>query len=435
MPSSAAVWAPRGAPKPGSLFRNPDLAATWERLIREAEAVEGREAQIEAARAAFSSGFVAETVGRFVETAELMDASGVRRKGVLTADDMARWEASYEAPVSRDHRGWTVHKTGPWGQGPMLLQALAILDGFDLAALDPNGPELAHLTVEALKLAFADREAYYGDPLHSDIPLDTLLSDAYAAERRALISDSASHEQRPGRIPGHERLAEASIARAAREAEAAGTGGGEPTMSHLAYRHPAAKRGDTVHLDVIDRWGNMVSATPSGGWLQSSPVAPGLGMPLNTRAQMFWLEEGLPSSLAPGRRPRTTLSPSLASFEGRPALAFGTPGGDQQDQWQLLFFLRHVHHGMNLQESIDAPQFHTAHAPSSFHPRAARPGHLMIEETAGEATIAALRAKGHDVEVAPAWSAGRTTAAARGADGVLRAAATPRLMQAYAAGR
>jgi len=199
--------------------------------------------------------------------------------------------------------------------------------------------------------------------------------------------------------------------------------------------HLTEKRGDTVHIDVIDRWGNMISATPSGGWLQSSPVVPGLGMPLNSRAQMFWLTEGLPTSLAPGRRPRTTLSPSMAGRGGKASLAFGTPGGDQQDQWQLILFLRLVHGGMNLQAGIDAPLFHTAHFQSSFYPRAAQPGHLMVEPSFGDAAIADLRGRGHDVQVAEPWTVGRLTAASRDPGGLLRAAATPRLMQAYAVGR
>jgi len=204
-------------------------------------------------------------------------------------------------------------------------------------------------------------------------------------------------------------------------------------VTPLAAR--SAKRGDTVHIDVIDRHGNMISATPSGGWLQSSPTVPELGFCLNTRGQMFWLDEGLPASLEPGKRPRTTLSPSLALEDGEPRLVFGTPGGDQQDQWQATLFLRHVHHGLNLQEAIDMPMFHTAHFPGSFYPRDSRPGHLLVEETIGKEAIAELEKRGHDVEVAPAWSAGRLTAAKRGKDGVLRAAATPRLMQAYAIGR
>lgn len=198
--------------------------------------------------------------------------------------------------------------------------------------------------------------------------------------------------------------------------------------------HLSEKRGDTVHLDVIDKWGNMVAATPSGGWLQSSPVIPGLGFPLNTRAQMFWLDEGLPTSLAPGRRPRTTLTPTLAEKDGR-GLVFGTPGGDQQDQWQLVWFLRFVHHGTDLQEGMDAALFHTMHFQGSFYPRECKPGEMMIEPAMGEDTIEALRARGHKVTVAEPWSVGRLTAALREPDGLLRAAATPRLMQAYAVGR
>jgi gamma-glutamyltranspeptidase/glutathione hydrolase len=439
-PSSARVWTPGGAaPAPGALFRNPELADAYARIVREAESARGREAQIEAARRAWSQGFVAEAVGAFVATAEVMDVSGRRNRGVLTADDMAGWSASVERPLSYAYGPWTVHKTGPWGQGPAMLQTLALLKGLDIAAMDPEGPEFVHATVEALKLAFADREAFYGDPAFSDVPIETLLSEGYAEARRALIGAEASLEQRPGRIPGFERQAEACVARAARAPAPVGdAGAGEPTMAHLTSRSGAdatARRGDTVHLDVIDRWGNMVSATPSGGWLQSSPCVPGLGFPLNSRAQMFWLDEGLPSSLAPGRRPRTTLTPSLASLDGRPTLAFGSPGGDQQDQWQLILFLRHVHHGMTLQEAIDAPLFHTGHAQSSFFPREARPGHLMIERSAGAGVIADLRRRGHRVEEAEPWTVGRLTAARRDADGLMRAAATPRMMQAYAAGR
>jgi gamma-glutamyltranspeptidase / glutathione hydrolase len=197
----------------------------------------------------------------------------------------------------------------------------------------------------------------------------------------------------------------------------------------------SARRGDTVHIDVVDRRGNMIAAMPSGGWLQSSPVIPDLGFMLNTRAQMFWLEPGLPASLEPGKRPRTTLTPSLAELDGEPYLVFGSPGGDNQEQWQLLFFLRHVHHGLTLQESIDLPMAHTSHFPSSFYPREQKPGSLMIEESFGQETLDELRTRGHDLEVVPAWTIGRLVAASRDNDGLLHAAATPRLMQAYAAGR
>ncbi|MBI1170018.1 gamma-glutamyltransferase family protein [bacterium] len=431
-PTSFACWLPGGkAPAPHSLFRNPDLAATWTRLLAEAETAPSRAAQIDRARDAFYRGFVAETIDTWLRDACVMDAAGGRRKGVLTGQDMADWQATYEAPVSVDYEGWTVWKPGFWTQGPTFLQSLRILEGSGVGAMDPNGAEFVHTVTEAMKLSFADREAYYGDPDFADIPQEVLLSRAFAATRRALIGPQASLRQRPGTIAGHAAWATASIARAGQEPEVpAGVGAGEPTMAHLTE-----KRGDTVHVDVIDRWGNMVSATPSGGWLQSSPVVPGLGMPLNSRAQMFWLEEGHATSLGPKRRPRTTLSPSMAQAPDGAQLAFGTPGGDQQDQWQLIFFLRLVHATRNLQEAIDAPLFHTAHFQASFYPRATEPGHLMVEPALGEATIADLRARGHRVEVAEPWTVGRLTAAQRDAGGLLRAAATPRLMQAYAVGR
>ena len=431
-PSSADTWCPDGkAPQPGSLFKNSVLADTYERILREAEAVSNRDAQFDAARKIWSQGFVAEEVGAFLRDAECMDASEHRHKGVLTSHDMAGWSAHYEEPLCYDYHGYRVCKTGPWGQGPVLLQALSLLKGFDLAKLDPQGPDFIHLVIEAMKLAYADREAFYGDPNASDIPIELLLSDAHAAERRCLIGDVASLEQRPSRLPGHEALADGVVARARDlTAGSAAPSAGEPTMAHLSDR-----RGDTVHLDVIDRFGNMIAVTPSGGWLQSSPIIPNLGFALNSRAQMFWLDDNLPQSLRPGTRPRTTLSPSLAHFEGRPCLAFGTPGGDQQDQWQLSLFLRHIHHGLNLQEAIDAPLFHSQHFTSSFFPRAALPGEMMIEETAPAGTIEELKRRGHTLSIAEAWSVGRLTAARLEAYGVMKAAATPRLMQAYAVGR
>lgn len=431
-PTSAQTWMPGGAaPAPGTLFRNPALARMWERLLKDSEGEKSRTARIDAARRAFSQGFIAGAIDTYLRDAAVADSTGDRRKGVLTGADMAGWQATYEDPRATDYHGWTVWKTDVWGQGPAMLETLNVLAGCDIAGMDPNGADFVHTVTEAMKLGFADREAYFGDPAQFDIPVDLLLSRGYAKERRALIGVTASTAQRPGAIAGLEHLAEAAIARAASHSSAVeGIGSGEPTMAHLRDR-----RGDTVHLDVIDAEGNMVSATPSGGWLQSSPVIPGLGVPLNSRAQMFWLDPGLPTSLAPGRRPRTTLTPSMAQGPEGQQMAFGTPGGDQQDQWQLILFLRHVHGMANLQAAIDAPLFHTGHAQSSFYPRIAQPGHLMIEASFGSQVIDDLRGRGHRVEVAETWSVGRLTAAARDRDGMMRAAATPRLMQAYAIGR
>ena len=196
----------------------------------------------------------------------------------------------------------------------------------------------------------------------------------------------------------------------------------------------SAEPGDTCHVDVADRWGNLMSATPSGGWLTSSPVIPGLGFCLGTRAQMFTLTPGLPNTLAPGKRPRTTLSPALALRDGEPYLAFGTPGGDQQDQWSLGFLLNHVHSGMNLQQAIDAPAFDTRHFPSSFYPRESDPLSVDVEARAGQEVIEELRARGHRVTVMPPWSLGRVSAVSRDR-GFLYAGANARGMQGYAAGR
>ncbi|WP_406135609.1 gamma-glutamyltransferase family protein [Streptomyces sp. NBC_01089] len=439
--SSADVYLPGGrAPAPGELFRNPALAATWRRLISEAtEGRTDRAAQIDAARAVWREGFVAEALVRQSQR-PTRDTSGDRHTGTLTAADLAGWSATYEAPATYDWNGWTLCKAGGWSQGPAFLQQLALLPG-DPAELPPYGSaDYVHLLIEGCKLAMADREAWYGDA--GEVPLDALLSGPYNARRRALITGAASHELRAGSPEGRTpRLSRQATAVAAGEPgfDAMGIpapGSGEPTVAK-----DGATRGDTCHLDIVDRWGNMISATPSGGWLQSNPVVPELGFPLGTRLQMAWLDEGLPNSLTPGRRPRTTLTPSLALRDGVPVLAFGTPGGDQQDQWQVHFFLAvaltaPVRGGLDLQGAIDAPNWHNDSFPSSFHPRGMRPGSVTVESRIGEETIAELRRRGHEVTVGGAWSEGRLCAVARDPlTGVLSAAANPRGMQGYAVGR
>jgi gamma-glutamyltranspeptidase/glutathione hydrolase len=429
-PTSAAVYLRDGkVPPTGTLFANPAIADTYARVLREAESAGAdRVAQIELARKTWSQGFVAETIDRFCRTQEVMDTSGERHHGVLTADDMARWQATIEAPLTYDYGRYTVCKAGVWSQGPVMLQQLALLKGFNLDGLDVTGPDFIHIVVECSKLAYADREKFYGDPKFSEIPIGTLLSDAYNDARRKLVGAKASHELLPGSVEGLGALIKLKRAEGARAAVGA-MGAGEPTVGELGE-----VAGDTVHFDIIDRAGNMVSATPSGGWLQSSPVIPELGFGLGTRGQMFWLEEGHPAALAPGKRPRTTLSPTLALRDGEPYLAWGSPGGDQQDQWTTQFFLRHVHAGMNLQEAIDAPAWHSEHFPISFWPRTARPGVLVVESRVPATTREELTRRGHLVETGPAWSEGRLTAASR--EGRRRrAAANPRGMQGYAAGR
>ena len=453
--TSAEVYLPGGAaPAPLSRFRNPALARTLERLVQAADAAGAdRETGIEAARAAFYEGFVAEEVAGFCAGTEVMDSSGSRHRGLLTFDDLASWRVREEAPVTFDLAGRTIAKTGPWGQGPALLQQLAVLDGMDLADTRPGSAELVHAVVEGAKLALADRDAWYGDPDHTDVPLDDLLSVQYADERRALIGPDASDDLRPGRPGGRTpRLAavvHAEVGRA-RSAAAGGAtsrvgggpraaGTGEPTFAvDPSAPLPApdgSLRGDTCHLDVVDRWGNVVSVTPSGGWLQSSPVIPSLGFQLPTRAQMFWTEPGLPNSVAPRKRPRTTLSPTLVLRDGVAEMACGTPGGDQQDQWQLPFLLNHLVFGMGLQEAIDAPTWHTTHLVSSFEPREIELRGLHAEDRLGEDVLADLRRRGHAVTTTGPWSLGRLSAAGIGPDGMLHAAAGARGMQGYAVGR
>ncbi|MGH3632030.1 MAG: gamma-glutamyltransferase family protein, partial [Sciscionella sp.] len=350
-PSSARLWLPDGRPVRG-LHRNPVLADTWERVLAEAEAAgAGREAQIDAARKAWYSGFVAEAIEQFCRN-PVRDDSGHAHAGVLTANDLATWQASFETPVSVTLGEWTLHKCGLWSQGPVLAQILQLLDGLgsELGYVDgvPSAATV-HLAVEAAKLAFADREAHYGDS--ASVRTDQLLDPGYAAARRGLIGAAADESIRPGSPDGVPPRLPAFVAqgRGIGGFEPAGAGAlGEPTVGRSG-----TTRGDTVHVDVVDAAGNMVAATPSGGWLQSSPTIPELGFCLGTRAQMFWLEDGLANSLAPGRRPRTTLTPTLASRDGVPRLAFGTPGGDQQEQWQLCFWLAHTLGGLNLQAAID----------------------------------------------------------------------------------
>jgi len=390
-PETAQLYLP--APRAGSTFRNRGLAATYQRILDQSRGG-SREAEIERAYETFYAGFVAEQIASF----------SAAEGGLLTGEDLVRWRPSLEEPASVDYRGLTVCKTGPWGQGPCALQQLRLLEGFDVAEL--GEAELVHVLTECAKLAIADRDSCYGDT--ADVPLDKLLSRAYADERRALIGNEASVELLPG-------LGELPTFRTALES---GLGDGEPT------------RGDTVHLDVADRWGNLVSATPSGGWLQSSPTIPALGWSLGTRAQMLWLEEGLPSSLAPGVRPRTTLSPGLVLRDGKPWLAYGTPGGDQQEQWALHVLVRYIDRGLDLQAAIDAPEWHTDHLIASFWPRDAVLGSLTVESRFGNDTIADLHRRGHKVEVVGDWALGRVSGVARNRDSV-HAAASARGMQAY----
>ena len=432
-PTTAEVYFPGGRiPDVGEVHRNPDFAEMLRVMCRAERGAKGRGrvAGIEAARDAFYRGEIAEKIVRFISDNPVEDASGEAHTGLLSYEDMAEWHADVEEPVSLDYRRQDVHKCSSWTQGPVFLQQLAVLDHLDIAGLGHNSPEYLHAWVESAKLAFADREAYYGDPKLDDVPFDVLLSEEYGRARAAQIGDSASMELRPGDagngIPDYTRVGVGEDNRRALGIEAR-------AIRDLGIGH--AHIGDTTHLDAMDAEGNMVAATPSGGWIGSSPVIRGVGFPLGTRGQMFYLNPQRPNALEPHKRPRATLTPTIVTKDGGPFMAFGTPGGDSQEQWTLQFFLNYVEFGMNLQEALDAPTIHTMHFPSSFYPRAAFPGRVVAESRIPEDTLDELRRRGHDVELTGGWANGKVLGIRYHADsGVMAGAASAKNNIGYAMG-
>ncbi|MBN1814084.1 MAG: gamma-glutamyltransferase family protein [Anaerolineae bacterium] len=419
-PTTGAIYCPGGrAPQVGDVLRNPDLANALKLMCRaEAGAKhKGRVAGLEAARDVFYKGEIAERIIEFITANPVEDASGTAHAGLLSYEDMAEWHATVEEPVSLNYRGMDVHKCSSWTQGPVFLQQLAILEGFDLQALGHNSADYLHTWIECAKLAFADREAYYGDPTFDDVPFDVLLSEDYAAQRRALIGAEASRELRPGDV-GH----------------------GKPDYVTFDVRENNCQAmethiGDTTHLDAVDREGNMIAATPSGGWIPSSPVIQDLGFPLGTRGQMFYLNPKRPNALAPRKRPRATLTPSLVTKDDEPWMVFGTPGGDCQDQWTLQFFLNHVDFGMDIQEALDAPTVHSEHFPGSFYPREAHPTRMVAENRIPQDVIAELERRGHEVMVADGWANGKCMGIRYdGERGIILGGVSPRGKIGYALG-
>ncbi len=408
-PTSAALYLPGGRlPEVGALFANPALADTLDLLVdAERQGRGDRAAGLAAARDAFYRGEPAGVIERFARD----------HGGVLDKADVEAYAARPETAVSQDYAGLTVWKCPTWTNGPLFLQALALLDPVSLHAAGHNSADYLHWVIEALKLAFADRERYYGDPRWVDVPLDALLSEAYAAGRRTLIDPTrASLDLRPGDPHRLRPLLEGPMPLA-----------GPPGHG-------------TVHVNVVDRERNMVSATASGAWLGASPLVPALGFPLSSRCQTFSLDPAHANVVAPGKQPRTTLTPTLVTAGGRPRMVLGTMGGDNQDQWNLQAFLNLAVFDMPVQDALEAPRISTQHAPNSFYPHAARPGHLRIEARIPYAVRRDLQARGHQLELRPDWAEGYVLAiVVDEARGCLSGGADPRgeiatIIPAYAIG-
>ena len=404
-PTSAEVFLRnRKVPRVGDIFKQRDIGSML-RKLEEAEGNHERVKGLNLARDYFYKGPIARRIVAFSTTHQSKDATGKAHHSLLSEEDFSDYRSRVEEPVNITYKGLRVHKCGPWSQGPVFLQQLRLLEEFDLKDMGHNSADYIHTVTEAAKLAFADRERYYGDPLFTDVPLQRLLSRDYAKDRSKLITRQASMRLQAGVMSEREDFRES--------------------------RH----YGDTTHLDVVDSAGNMISATPSGGWFFTSPIVEGLGFALGTRAQMFSLKRGHPNCLMPGKRPRTTLTPSMVTVNNKPFLAFGTPGGDQQDQWTLQFFLNYVEFNMNLQKAIDAPTFHTTHFPSSFYPRDAHPGRLHVEDRIPASVIRNLRKRGHKVILEDGWANGQVTAVHFDSRSRLTsAAASPRVQTPYALG-
>ena len=417
-PSSAKVFLPGGkAPRVGDLFIQKDLARTLRRLV-EAEAArkgEDRSVGLTAARDLFYRGEMAAEIVDFQKNFECTDQVGVTSTGLLEREDFKRYRATVEEPEMTTYRGVEVYKVGFWSQGPVLLQALNLLEGYDIKSLGHNTAPFIHLVSEAMKLAYADREWYYGDPLFVGVPEEGLLSKEYAAERRKLISlESASLQLRPGDpFPFNgTQTAHAPI----------------PETVEMGPDRPG-----TTGTRVADKHGNVFSATPSGGWFPTSPIIEGLGFVLGTRGQAFFLDPEKANRLEPGKQPRTTLTPSLALKDGKPFLAWGTPGGDVQDQVNLQVLLRVVDFGMDIQEAVDLPFFQILDFPPSFFPRRVMPGTTTFENRVPDRVIETLEQMGHSMRPIGEWSIGDATALQVDSErGVLFGAAGPRRNKSYA---
>ncbi|MEP7366442.1 MAG: gamma-glutamyltransferase family protein [Acidobacteriota bacterium] len=400
-PTSREYFLVNDQPPPaGTLFHQPAIARTLRELITVEKKTRGNRAKkIAAVRDYFYTGPLAHRIADFSE----------QNGGLIRYDDMVASRASFDEPVTGDYRGYTIVKPGFWTQGPVMIQALKLLEQYELRAMGHNSTQYLHTVVEAVKLAFADRDRYYGDPKFSKIPAETLLSTDYAATRKRMIDPShASMDHRPGLIVGVTPL---------------------PSAAGLATPHSnpadAQYASDTTCVNVVDKWGNVFSATPSGAWLPSV-IAGDTGIPLSTRLQSFVLTEGHANRIAPGKRPRVTLSPTLVLKDGQPFLIMSTPGGDNQDQAMLQVLLNVIDFNMGAQQAVEAPRFQTEHFYTSFAGHEFVPGRVNLERRLLPQAIEGLRALGHQIELKGDWSNGSAPAVIIMRDGVLDGGADPR---------
>jgi gamma-glutamyltranspeptidase/glutathione hydrolase len=401
-PTSQAVFLPNGLlPRPGDIFRQPDLARTI-RGMADAEkkalaAGKTREQAIDAVRDFFYRGEIARKIGEFVK----------ENDGLLRYEDMAAFRLEVEEPLTTTFHGYEIFKSGFWTQGAVMIEALNILEGYPLDAMGWNSPEYLHLLTEALKLAYADRDTWYADPKFEKMPAD-LLTKAYAAKRREMIDPQhANPEFRPGKfgkgVPPHPAFYAGQL---------------RPLTDALASK-------DTTCLNVIDKDGWMFSATPSGAWMPSV-IAGDTGVPLTQRAQSFVLIPNHPNVVAPGKRPRITLSPTLVTQDGKPFMALSTPGGDQQDQALLQVLLDTMLFNFNPQAAVEAPRLQTRHLVSSFDDHAMEANKLLLDERIPESVLQALLDMGHDIERRSRWDSGSAPTALRVLpNGVIEAGADP----------
>lgn len=404
-PESAKLFLPGGrVPKPGEMFSQPDLARTLREIVAaERKAVlRGRHEALIAARDYFYKGATAKRISDFSE----------KNGGLLRAGDFAAFHAKVEAPARASYRGYEVYKTGFFAQGPAMLEMLNLLESYDLRAMRHNSADYIHTLTEAMKLAFADRDRYYGDPDFVSVPASELLSKDYAAMRRGLIDERhASLDQRPGDPINKKPLI---------------NNGAHPALGQSTV--PEAERAnDTTCVNVIDKDGNLFSATPSGAWLPAV-VAGDTGVLLGQRMQSFLLEEGHPNVLQPGKRPRITLTPTLVLKDGKPFMVLSTPGGDNQDQSLIQVLLNIVEFGMNVQEAVEAPRFQTLHLVSSFDDHRFNPGVLNLEDRIAKQVQEDLTSRGHKIEMQTAWGnpSAPTVIRFNGDSGVIEAGADPR---------